>query len=911
MFSRRRRYNELSESIEEHLAERVADLVAEGIPRKAAEFQARREFGNVTHIEQQSREVWQWPSAESFLADLKYALRQMKKSPGFAIVVILTLALGIGANTAVFTLVYGILMRSLPVADPSHLVRIGDRDTCCYFNSFESQDGDFDLFSYDAIEQMKQAAPEFEQLAVVQAGGEVFSVRKGSAPSVPLRAEYVSGNYFTTLGVGTVAGRPITESDDREGAAPVLVLSYRAWQTLFDGDAQIVGSTVNVEGHAFTIAGIAPPAFFGDRVAPFPPDAWVALAIEPAMEGANSALLEKDEDWLYPLGRLRAGVDRSALQAKLSTVLRRWMMSRPAYAGHGGAALIPKQHVVLADAGGGIQKLQLQTGKSLRMLMVLSGVVLLIACANIASLLLARNAARRPEIAARMALGAGRGRVVRQILTESVLLSGLGGAAGLAIAYFGSRAMLQLAFPLAKNMTVNANPSWPVLGFAFGLSLVTGIVFGAAPAWASSHAQPAEALRGANRATRDRSSMPQRTLVVLQVAWSLVLVAGAYATMKSLSNLESQNFGIQTANRYVVQFDPKAAGYTTQQTPALYRAIEERFGALPGATHVSLARYLPMGGNMWGSCVIPQGHPQPGPADHCFSIWDRVSAGFLDSVGVPIVRGRGLTADDTQSSGAVAVVNESFARQFFPGQNPIGQHFGVSLAQNSGRFEIVGVFRNFIMTNPRGDDRPLFLRPATQQFTGLGNAGEDAAEASSMYLGCLVVAFARPVPDAENLMRRTLAQIDPSLTVFKFQTYDDQVAANFTQERLLARLTLAFGALALVLASVGIYGVMSYFVARRTSEIGVRMALGATRGSAVALVMRGAFGQVALGLALGIPAALYGGRLAESLLYKVHGYDPLGLALAALLLACSAALASGIPALRAATVDPMEALRSE
>jgi predicted permease len=510
-----------------------------------------------------------------------------------------------------------------------------------------------------------------------------------------------------------------------------------------------------------------------------------------------------------------------------------------------------------------------------------------------------------------MALGAGRARLVRQILTESVLLSGCGGAAGLAVAYFGSHAMLRLAFPLAKNMTVNANPSLPVLGFALGISLLTGIVFGAAPAWASAQAMPAEALRGANRATRDRSSLPQRTLVVSQVAWSVILLAGAFVTTKSLNNLQHQEFGIVTANRYVVQFDPKAAGYTTEQLPGLYREIEGRFGALPGATHVSVARYLPRGGHMWGSCVIQEGHAQSGPADDCFAMWDRVSEGFLDSLGVPVVRGRGFTANDTQTTRAVALVNQAFVRRFFPGQNPIGRHFGINLAQGSARYEIVGVFADFMMANPQGDDRPLFLRPATQQLSGLGSAGQDAGEASSMYLGCLVVAFGRPAPDAENLMRRTLAEIDPNLTVFSFQTYDAQVAGNFTQERLLARLTLAFGALALVLASVGIYGVMSYFVARRRSEIGVRMALGATRGSAVAMVMRSALGQLALGLTLGIPAALYGGRLAAGLFYKVSGYDPAALVVASLLLGVSAAIASGIPALRAASVDPMEALRSE
>ena len=439
-----------------------------------------------------------------------------------------------------------------------------------------------------------------------------------------------------------------------------------------------------------------------------------------------------------------------------------------------------------------------------------------------------------------MALGAGRSRVIRQILTESVLLSCIGGLAGLGVAYAGSHTILALAFPDAHNLPIDASPSLAVLGFAFLVSLITGILFGTAPAWLSSHAQPAEALRGVNRSTRDRSSLPQKALVVFQAALSLVLLAGAILMTKSLAKLEHQDFGIATTNRYVLHFDPAGAGYTVDRLPGLYRQIEDRFSALPGVANVGMALYSPLEGDNWGECVIQQGHPAPGPNDHCGSTWDRVSTHFLDSIGVPIVRGRDFTDQDTATSPQVAVVNETFAKKFFPNQNPIGQHFGIDLPQYSGSFEIVGVFRDFKINNPREDVRPVFLRPLTQQFAGYKEPEMISGEMQSMFMDSIIIHFNQPQQDVEALIRHTLAGIDPNLTVMDLRTFDAQVAGNFNQDRLVARLTSLFGMLALILASVGLYGVMSYFVARRTSEIGIRMALGATRSSVVAMVLRGA-----------------------------------------------------------------------
>jgi predicted permease len=511
-------------------------------------------------------------------------------------------------------------------------------------------------------------------------------------------------------------------------------------------------------------------------------------------------------------------------------------------------------------------------------------------------------------------MGASRTRVIRQILTESVLLSVLGGIVGLAVAYVGTRTILVLAFPDSHNLPFDASPSLPVLGFAFVVSLLTGVLFGTGPAWLSSHAQPAEALRGINRAggsMRDRSSFPQKALVVFQAALSLVLIAGAILMTKSLSNLENQKFGIKTSNRYVVHFDPAGAGYTIDRVPGLYRQIEDRFAAMPGVMNVGLALYSPLEGNNWGECVIPQGRPAPRPGDQCGATWDRVSTHFLDSMGVPIVRGRGFTAQDTPTSPQAVLVNEAFVKRFFPNQNPVGQHFGIDDVKYSGSWEIVGVFADFKFNDPREPTRPVYLRPLAQRFTGYTEEMFKTGETQSMFLNAIILEFNSPQPSADSLIRNTLAGIDRNLTVSDLRTLDEQVAGNFDQDRLIARLTSLFGVLALALASVGLYGVMSYFVARRTSEIGIRMALGATRSSVVSMVLRGAMWQILIGLALGIPAALYTGHLMKSLLYNVATYDPMALAGATLVLGLCATAAGFIPARRAASIEPMKALRTE
>jgi predicted permease len=845
------------------------------------------------------------------MQDLRVALRQFYKSPGFAITVVLTIALGIGANTAIFTLVHAVLMKSLPVADPKTLFRVGDLDDCCVNGGFINDNGDFDLFSYELYKHLQETTPEFERLAAMQSGGEQKTTRRGSEPAKSERAQYVSGNFFTTFGIGPFAGRVLTDADDTPGAAPAVVMSYQAWQSDYGGDPKVVGATFYLQGQPATVVGIAPPGFFGDRIRSNPPGLWIPLAMEPSIEGKNSILHVPDSNWLYAVGRLKPGVSVTALQDKMSGSLRQFLAAQPNYSRDGGSANIPKQHVVIVPGGAGIQNLQKQTGKGLYLLMTISGLVLLVACANVANLLLARGTRRRADTSVRMALGAARSRLIRQMLTESLLLGCAGGLAGLAVAHAGTRVILALAFPDSPNLPIAASPSLAVLGFAFLLSLLTGVIFGVVPAWITSHADPAEALRGANRSTRDRASLPQRSLIVFQAALSLVLLVGAGLLTKSLRNMEHQKFGIQTSNRYVLHLDPAGAGYKPETLPAFYRTLEDQFGSLPGVQSVGLALYSTLEGNNWGEGVFVSGRPAPGPNDHNGSSWDRVSTRFFETVGQPIVRGRGFTESDTATSQLVAVVNQAFVKKFFPKEDPIGKHFGIFEQKFSSSFEIVGIVADAKYQNPRDEVRTMYFRPLNQTMTGLTDSNETMAEGRGLFINSVTLFFRSEPQNLDATVRRTLANINPDLTVLDLHSLDYQVADNFTQERLIARLTMLFGGLALVLASVGLYGITSYQVARRTSEIGLRMALGADRGKVVRMVMRSAFVQAGLGLVIGVPIAIFGARAMADQLYGVRSYDPVSLLIAVVVLLLSAAVAGFIPAHRAANIEPMTALRTE
>ena len=910
LFTRRRRYDELSESIREHLEEKIADLMSRGMTQRDSEQTARREFGNVTLIEERGRAVWQWPTLESALSDVRYALRQLKKSPGFAITVVLTLALGIGANTAIFTLIHDIQLKSLPVGDPKSLYRIGDGVHTDQVG-FPDANGDFDVFSFDLYKQLRGSTPEFEQLAAMEAFEDAMNVRRGTAVAKIEQAEFVSGNYFNMFGVGAFAGRVFTEQDDRLGATPVAMMSYQAWQTDYASDPAVVGATFYIQSQPVTVAGILPPGFYGDRISNNPPALWIPLSAEPFLKGTNSILRNADENWLYAMGRLKPGVAVGPLQEKISANLRQWLATQEAYTSDGGATRIAKQHVVLMPAGSGIQNLQQRTNTELNLLLTISCVVLLVACANVANLLLARGTKRKTEISMRMALGAARSRVIRQMLTESVVLGCLGGVAGLAFAYAGTRMILALTFPDSPHSVIHAIPSLPVLGFAFLLSLITGIVFGSGPAWITSHSDPAKVLRGVTRSAVDSASVPQRSLLVFQAALSLVLLAGAGLLIKSLRNMEHQDFGMQTANRYVLHLDPSGAGYKPEQLQVLNQALEQQFAAIPGIQSVGLAVYSPLDGYGDGLTfpVTFPGRPAPGARNIAFI--NRVSSDYFATVGQPILRGRAFTDNDTDTSQFVAIVNQAFAKKFFPGADAIGRNFG-DFGQGAAKtFEIVGVVADTKYTSPRDDAQPMYFRPLSQWQHGLDNATAASAETGSHYINAIVLRFQREPENLDAGVRRALDNVSPNLTITNLHSLDYQVMGNFNQERLVARLTALFGLLTLVLTSIGLYGITSYQVTQRTREVGLRIALGASRGSVMVWVMRGAFLPVAVGLALGIPVALIGVRYVAFQLYAVRPYDPVSLFGAVCVLSGAALIAGFLPARRAASVDAMQALRME
>ncbi len=848
---------------------------------------------------------------QALFADIRYALRQFRLSPVFAATAIVTLALGIGATTAIFSLVHAILLRSLPVADPASLYRIGAGQDCCVEGGLQDN---WSLFSYALYQNFKAAAPEFDQLAAFEASAPHFSVRRGTTDLVakPLRGEFVTGNYFSMFGIGSFAGRVFTSADDRASATPVAVLSYRAWQQNYGSDPSVIGSVFIVEGHPFTVIGIAPPGFFGDTLRSDPPELWVPLQQEPMVNAANSLLRTPTTNWLRIIGRLKPGTSVSGMSTRFTALLRRWLTTESGFPAQFMPQIqhdLPKQNIKVVPAGAGVGTMQANYHASLNILLTVCGLVLLIACANIANLLLARGMARRGNASLRLALGASRSQLIRQSLTESILLGLLGGAAGVALAYLGARAILVMAFGSAHFVPIDVSPSLPILAFATGLSVLTGILFGTAPAWFTSNSDPVEALRGLNRSTGAAASLPQRALLIAQAALSVVLLAGAALLTHSLNNLEHQDFGYPTDGRLSILIEKPLASYSPEKLDALYRRLEDRLSRLPDVERASLALYTPFTDNRSDGIVV-EGRPQPALNESTSASYDLVTPNYFATLGQSLLRGRLLSPRDTSNTRPVAVVNQAFVRRFFPKHDPIGQHFGFDLIEYAGTFEIVGVVRDAKYQDPEKPANAMFFLPLLQHIHYKNDLLQQG-ETSSHFIESALLLVHGDTGKLEPQIRKTFSDIDPDLAVLKIQTLQQQVDLNFDQQRAVAQLTGLFGIVALLLAAVGLYGVTAYTVARRTSEIGVRMALGADRLSVTRLVLRGAFLQVAIGLLIGIPIAIGAGRLLSAQLYQVQIWDPLALSVATLSLGICALFATVIPARRAASIDPMKALRTE
>ena len=845
----------------------------------------------------------------TILEDVRYALRQFRKAPGFTITAILTLALGIGATTAIFTLVHAVLLKSLPVADPSGLVRVGNNEQCCQDSGLEN---DWSLFSYAQYKDFRDHTPGFAELSAFEAGSDRASLRKqgSNEPAEPVGSEFVSGNAFHTLGIQAYMGRVLGPQDDRKGAAPVAVMSFRTWQQKYGQDRAVVGSSFMVDGQPVTIVGIAPPGFFGEKLRADPPSLWIPLADEPMLDGNNANLDHPQIEWLNLFGRVAPNMNQKGLEAQMQVELRTWLLSSESQTLAADRSLIPKQTLHLAPGGGGVQQMAEAYKSGLHLLMWISGFVLLIACANLANLMLVRSTTRKQQTSVRTALGAPRARLVRQALTESVTLSVLGGAAGLLVAYGGTRLILHLAFQ-KTYVPIDPSPSLPVLGFAFGISVITGVLFGVAPAWLSSHADPIEALRGANRSTGQGGHFTQKALVVAQVSLSLALLCAAGLLTQSLRNMHNQNFGFHMEHRYILHVSPQMAGYKLDQLDAFYRELHNALIQIPGIVSLSTSLNSPMDNNESNFGVFIAGQaPPPRDSNQNNAGLDRVNAGYFKTIGTKVLDGRGITEQDTPTSRMVAVVNRSFANKFLKGRNPIGQHFGIMDQKYAGTYEIVGVTEDTQYVGPDQPIRPMFFIAGPQHVHYAEPIAQQWENVLS-YMGAIEIRTRGNVPNLEPKVRQALAQINPNLTINDFQTFAEQVDSQFGQQSMIATLTTLFGLLALVLASIGLYGVTAYSVERRTSEIGIRMALGADRTGVLRLILRGAFTQVGIGLIIGIPAAIFAGRAMASQLFDIKPYDPAILLLTALVLSGAALLAAVIPARRAAATEPMQALRME
>ena len=848
---------------------------------------------------------------QNLLGDVRYALRQFRLSPVFTLTAILTLALGIGGTTAIFSLIHAVMLRSLPVGDPGSLYRIGGGDDCCMEGGPQDKWG---MFTFPLYQRLQTAAPEFEQMAAFQAGPSMYSVRRSSADRVakPLIGEYVTGNYFSTFGIRPFAGRLFSAADDQPAAAPVAVLSYRAWQANYGANPSVIGSTCVIEGHPFNIIGIAPPGFFGETLRSDPPDFWLPLQQEPLIAGQDSVLRQSITAWLRVIGRLRPGATTAGMSARFTALLRQWLMNDAGYPAAWLPELkrvLPNQTIPVIPAGSGVEDMREEYSRSLQILLTVCGLVLLIACANIANLLLARGMARRSQISLRLAVGASRARIVSQSLAESVLLALGGGIVGLAVADGAGRLLLALAFHSARFLPIDTKPSWPVLTFAFTLSLLTGVLFGTAPAWFATRTAPVEALRGANRSTKDSSGLPRKALLVVQATLSVVLVAGAAMLARSLSNLEHQNLGFQIANRISVTLNPPPAAYTQERLDALYRDLEERLNRLPGVQQASLAFYNPLTNN-WGEQIFVEGHPAARLDENSNASWDRVSPNFFQTIGQRLLRGRAFRDADAGKTAPVAIVNQAFVRRFFPREDPMDKRFGIDLPENAGMFRIVGVVQDAKYTQPQRPARPMFFLPLAQHASYSIEIMQKIESRSHFISGVMLATQSTP-GTLEPLLKKVFSEADPNLTITNVRTMQQQVNSRFDQQRAVASLAGLFGGVALLLAAVGLYGVTAYTVAQRTSEIGVRMALGADRANVVRLILRGAFQKVVVGLALGVPLAIGAGRLISSQLYGVTQWDPWALLVAVGSLGVCAFVAALIPATRAASIDPMKALRTE
>jgi len=896
LFRKTRVEQELSEEMQFHLEKLIEENIAKGMTPEEARYAALREFGGVEQLKEECRDSWGVRLISELAQDVRYGLRQLRRNPGFTLVAVLTLALGIGANTAIFSLLNAVMLRELPVENPAQLVLFGNGRSAGSAGDFANTD----LYSYSFFREMRQKNQVFSEASAELSlmFGKMHGAVAGSGNLEPINVQLVTGTYFPMLGVKPILGRAFTAAEDEPaGGHPVAVASYSWWKSRFARDPSIVGKTVTLGSTVYTLIGVAPPEFFGTTVGESP-DLWIPLSMEKQISPGWNGLEGDDFQSLYIFGRLKPGVTARHAQANVN------LLARQIWRGSAGGVLTKQQqrtlehaNIELTPAARGLSRLRFEFSLPLKILMAVVGLVLLIACANIANLLLARATTRQREIAVRMAVGAGRRRLVRQMLAESLLLTLMGGALGVLFAWWASEALLVMVSTGPEPLPLKVAPDATVLAFTFVVTCLTALLFGTLPALRATRIDLTPALKD----SRSPVVSPSRShlsggLVVSQVALSVVLLIGAGLFLRTLVNLANVDTGFNKENVLLFEIEPQAVGYKEDSHLVnLYQQIEQKVRAEPGVRAASIS-FLTFNQGEWTSPVSISGHA-PTHKDDMMTTHNVVGPRYFAAMGIPLLTGRVLGLQDTENSPKVAVINETMAKWYFPDSSPIGRRFGIGGdPKHSNDIEVVGVVKDAKRESLRERPFPEAYYPYTQRAGFYNN---------------LEVRYTGDPAGVIAEVRHAVGEVDKSLPLSYQNTLAQQVEQSLASETLIARLSSFFGLLAVFLACIGIYGLMSYTVARRTSEIGIRVALGADRSTVLRMVMREGLILALVGIAIGLPAALAANRLVSGMLFGLSPTDPLSMTVASITLLALALVACYIPARRAAKVDPMVALRYE